>query len=189
MKNNFSERRIRKTIYSIQTAFLELLKLKNLDEITVTELTTCADIHRGTFYLHYKDIYDLFNNIEESLLEEFQSITDLYFDSGKPNLEAALNKLFEYYYNNSNIFKAVLSSPKSSFFDKMLSMRRPRCFREWRAKYSSGREDNYLYYFESVASAIISLVCLWYKNGCDKSPKEIAEIANDIMDYYGYLHI
>lgn len=49
--------RIVKTKRAIQTNFLELLSHKPIDKVSVTELVKKAEISKGTFYLHYLDIY------------------------------------------------------------------------------------------------------------------------------------
>lgn len=51
------DRRIRKTKKLLRDALLRLLSKKSIAEITVTELTDAADVHRGTFYHHYKDAH------------------------------------------------------------------------------------------------------------------------------------
>ena len=57
---NNKDLRVIKTIESIENALFELLKSKPLDKITVTELARLARINKGTFYLHYMDISDLY---------------------------------------------------------------------------------------------------------------------------------
>lgn len=51
---------------------------KKHKKITVRELSELVDINRGTFYLHYKDIYDLVEQIENELFQEFESILMSY---------------------------------------------------------------------------------------------------------------
>ena len=58
-----SDLRILKTKRAIKESFLQLLKQKNLNRITVTELANLAEINKGTFYLHYCDIYALYNDV------------------------------------------------------------------------------------------------------------------------------
>lgn len=60
--------RIHKTRTSIYNAFFTLREKKELEKITIKELTEIAKISKQTFYLHYKDIYDLSEQIEKSLL-------------------------------------------------------------------------------------------------------------------------
>ena len=58
------DRRVRKTKKAICDVFCELTKDKKLNEITIKELCAKADINKSTFYLHYRDIYDLAEMIE-----------------------------------------------------------------------------------------------------------------------------
>ncbi len=51
------DRRNKKTEQLIKRVFLKLLKEKSLNKITVAEIARLADLGRGTFYLHYGDVY------------------------------------------------------------------------------------------------------------------------------------
>ena len=57
---NEKDIRVIKTRESIEKAFFELLRAKPVSKITVTELAKLARINKGTFYLHYQDIPDLY---------------------------------------------------------------------------------------------------------------------------------
>lgn len=57
---NKQDLRVVKTKERIEQALLELLKTRPLNKITVTELARVAMINKGTFYLHYLDISDLY---------------------------------------------------------------------------------------------------------------------------------
>ena len=68
--------RIHKTRTSIYNAFFTLREKKELEKITIKELTELAKISKQTFYLHYKDIYDLSEQIEKKLINELmESLT------------------------------------------------------------------------------------------------------------------
>lgn len=60
--------RIVKTKNALHHALLDLLDEKLLEDISVTEICRTANINRGTFYLHYAQIEDLFE-------EYFKEIT------------------------------------------------------------------------------------------------------------------
>jgi len=66
------DRRTRKTVNALRTAFLELLRQKPADKITVTEITKLADVDRKTFYLHYDSIDAL---ADELLREEVERMS------------------------------------------------------------------------------------------------------------------
>lgn len=61
--------RVKKTKTSIVNAFLELRSKKPLEKITVKELAELAMINKATFYLHYKDIYDLSESLEREVMQ------------------------------------------------------------------------------------------------------------------------
>lgn len=67
--------RVKKTRANIINSFLTLRSHKPLERITVKELSDAAQINKATFYLHYKDIYDLSETLENELFENvFNSI-------------------------------------------------------------------------------------------------------------------
>lgn len=70
------DRRVRKTQRQLKEALVELMQEKDFRKITVTELTKKADINRGTFYLHYFDVYDLLEEMENESLEYIKKIIE-----------------------------------------------------------------------------------------------------------------
>ena len=61
--------RVVKTKANLKGVLKKLLRKKPIRKITVTELAREAVINKGTFYLHYSDIYDLY---EEVILEHIE---------------------------------------------------------------------------------------------------------------------
>ena len=53
------DRRITKTRKSIQNAYLNLLRQKGTEKITISDIAREADIDRKTFYLHYDSTEDI----------------------------------------------------------------------------------------------------------------------------------
>ena len=68
------DRRVRKTKQQLQDGFIQLRKQKDLKDITVKELCELTDLNRGTFYLHYKDIYDLSEQLLERQNNNFKMV-------------------------------------------------------------------------------------------------------------------
>ncbi|KFI52836.1 TetR family transcriptional regulator [Bifidobacterium callitrichos DSM 23973] len=69
------DRRTRRTRLLLQEALLRLLADKPLNRITVTELTELADVNRVTFYAHYHDVYDMFDQLRLDLIEMYTDMT------------------------------------------------------------------------------------------------------------------
>lgn len=67
---NKNDLRVIKTKERIEEAMIELLQSRQLEKITVTELARVARINKGTFYLHYRDILDLYQQVFLKCLAE-----------------------------------------------------------------------------------------------------------------------
>lgn len=67
----FMDLRVLKTKKNIRDAFLELRKKQSLDEIKVNALCEKAMINKTTFYNHYQDIYELSEELETEVLDDF----------------------------------------------------------------------------------------------------------------------
>jgi AcrR family transcriptional regulator len=64
------DKRTEKTKRSIANAFLQVRSKKDIERITVKELADLAEISKATFYLHYKDIYDLSDQLSDKMIED-----------------------------------------------------------------------------------------------------------------------
>ncbi|MGN1148936.1 MAG: TetR/AcrR family transcriptional regulator, partial [Lachnospiraceae bacterium] len=70
------DRRVRKTRALLLQGLIQLMNEKDIKDISVKELSDLVDINRGTFYLHYNDIYDMLDKVEDELFQEFNEILD-----------------------------------------------------------------------------------------------------------------
>ena len=65
--------RVIKTKKNIRDAFLELRKNHSLEEIKVNALCEKAMVNKTTFYNHYQDIYELSEELENEVVENFMN--------------------------------------------------------------------------------------------------------------------
>jgi AcrR family transcriptional regulator len=63
--------RVKRTKKALAEAFVNLLKAKPLDDITINELCETADVRRATFYKHYNDKFDFIAAFTGALRDEF----------------------------------------------------------------------------------------------------------------------
>ena len=64
------DRRVLRTKQQIRQALIELLAEKGEANIAVRELAQRANINRGTFYIHYRDIHDLVGQLMDEAIED-----------------------------------------------------------------------------------------------------------------------
>ena len=91
-EQNKTDRRVRKTKAQLLQSLMTLMQEKDIKDISVKELSDLADINRGTFYLHYRDVYDMLSQVEDTIFQEFNEILDKNF---APDSEAALYSVLE----------------------------------------------------------------------------------------------
>lgn len=62
-----------RTKAALQQAFLQLASEKTLQKITVSELVTASGVSRGTFYTHYRDVFDLAEKMGDNLISQLET--------------------------------------------------------------------------------------------------------------------
>lgn len=182
--------RVRRTKRLLRQGLTELLREKSIKKITVRELSERIDINRGTFYLHYKDIYDLVDQIENELFEEFEGILESYCIA---DLKTRPHKVFSdmctFLYENREICAALLGDNGDiNFILNLRKFLRQKCLCDIAENYhlENLTEYNYIYsYFESGAVGILRY---WLEHPEDgKSAEDIAYLIENIfMQGAGY---
>jgi len=105
--------RVKKTRNGIINAFLQLRSKKPLERITVKELADLAEINKATFYLHYKDIYDLSEQLENELFQSvFNSIVHPNSVLSEPKL--FIRELIEGFISNQSLIDIIFSDDRRS---------------------------------------------------------------------------
>ena len=84
--------RVTRTRKIIMDSFVKFSAVKEFKDITVKDITTEAMINRGTFYYHFKDIYDL---LEKVLVEVLMVNLDSAIYENAELSEDTLTKIFE----------------------------------------------------------------------------------------------
>ena len=109
MAINDNDIRVRRTKKLLRKGVAELGKTKSVNKITVKELTDLVEINRGTFYLHYKDVYDLVDSIEDELCEEFdQKVLTVTPDDILHRPVDVLETYFEYFRTHKDIINVLM---------------------------------------------------------------------------------
>lgn len=178
------DRRTIKTERAIRNAFLQLLERKSINNITVAEISELADIGRGTFYLHYKDIYDLYEKIENEAFEQLGRFYDASFpsDNHPISLLAYIEKSTEYIYTNEKIFSLLMKSKNNILTtQKLKELFRSKIVRII-AILSEGKVSEYDTVVTAfVISGVIGVLEEWIGAGMTQSPSQISEILHKIL--------
>lgn len=102
--------RIVNTKNFLKRALLTLLSNKKLSQITVSNLCNAAEINRATFYFHYKDINQLFEEIVEEYMSETCKFITKINDSNASNRYEIFYNFIKYIDNNSDLFVLIFEN-------------------------------------------------------------------------------
>ena len=126
------DKRCKKTRKAIKTSLIKLMCKKEISAITITEIAEEADINRKTFYAHYKDLYDILDEMENDLIEKLFHIldnADIMRSMYNPyplfhELTAEINKDFEFYslLVQSKNYNSLLNKIQEVFKEKLLEL-------------------------------------------------------------------
>ncbi len=174
------ERRYRRTEKLILNGMTTLLQKKSIKEITVRELADLVDINRSTFYLHYTDIYDLLEQTEQRLLEQFhEAVEDEWegqYDVG--HFYRFLEKAFTIMAENAPLCSALIGPNGDIAFLRVLE----NLFRKEGVKTlrlfapKELREEDLQYATSFALAGCMGLVEHWLKNDCPETPTHMAEL-------------
>ena len=173
------DRRIRKTKKAITNAFAELMMEKEIQNITVRELTEKADIHRATFYSHYQDIYDLYEQISQNVIDEFKSII---VKSSSHNYEIIFARIAEYIVKNKNVVKMLICGENCTAFQKKISEIAENKYLE--ISMYEENTDSLPEAWEYVAryhiQGFVALIAKWIENDMSYPVVKLVEMINNI---------
>lgn len=104
------DRRSARTERSLSEALVDLIKEKRFDEITVQEVIDRADVGRSTFYTHFRDKEDLFQQDWERFLDGFAQHID-WDKAGQERFVPAVY-LFSHLQEYQPFYKGLVRSQK-----------------------------------------------------------------------------
>lgn len=179
------DRRVRRTKQLIKQSFIELMHEKPFNEIKIKDIAEKADLNRGTFYLHYVDIYELLNSIENEIFETLETLL-LAYHSNTLQISCfdLLKEVFSYIETNRDLFEVLLTSEvQEEFLIKLQKMIKTLGLELMQTTYKDTSLPHYSYFLSFVLNGVLGVTEQWFKNGMDLSSTEMATMINHfIMD-------
>lgn len=177
------DRRVRRTKKLLTQALTELLQKKQVNEITVKELTDLADMNRGTFYMYYKDIFDMLEKIEDELFQKLDGIA-LTHEHGDPTqqVKPILLDLFRFIEENQEMCRVLLSpNGDMNFLHRLYEAIRERSLEIWKDQMGSLGEKEFDYRYSFVIFGCAGMIRAWVNRSCQETDMQMAELADRMI--------
>ena len=173
------DRRVRRTKKLLTQALTQLLQEKQINEITVKELTDLADMNRGTFYLYYKDMFDMLEKIEDGMFEVLDAIISLHeHDDVSQQTKSILLDLFDFIEENQEMCRVLLSPHGDmNFLHRLNKVVREKCLKAWPDIQKEKGEADFDYHYSFVVFGCAGIIRAWVNRNCPESAEKMAEMA------------
>lgn len=189
MMTEIESKRTLQTKRSFMDAFIELNRSRMIDKISIKELCNRVWFNRGTFYLHFHDIYDLREQIENELLRDMKDIFCELGDIGTQTIKTdkakkVFNKMLEYVKAHHLYFEALTGSTGDiSFIDKMKENIKLMLHDNLLLGVNEKQieKDRYEFILEYGLSANMGIITYWIKNGMKMPINELVALFNELM--------
>ena len=183
MAGETQDRRVRRTRAMLRQALTELMSEKSIREITVKELTQRADVNRGTFYSHYEDIYDMVQQLENELFEEFDSVLNAYpAPVTRDSVHSIIGDVFSFLRRNADLCTTLLGDGKdSSFLERLKAAVHQRVDTQWGELYAFPTPEARAMTLTFLVGGAVGLVQAWSDRGWKETPEELAALADRLI--------
>lgn len=124
--NDKMDRRQKKTRKAILDASFSLIQEKDIQQVTINEITERADINRGTFYLHFVDKYNMLNSFENEMIGKIEEVImrnipkEQFDQQFLPSRFDTILQILECYEENKKLTQLLLNSSHNSSFQAKL---------------------------------------------------------------------
>ncbi len=176
-------KKVQETKRRLRDAFFSIYKEKRIDKIGIREITDKAGFNRGTFYIHYRDIYDLLEQTEDELIRVLSLFADnimsAVFHGGDIQNAMPPKAFFDQY----GTYMKVLVGPNGdpSFVERLRKFIKELFFREAKDQITDMKQAEYV--FEYISSAQLGLLTYWFQKDMEMPAPQLAKMIQTLMTY------
>lgn len=181
IEKSTTDRRVRRTKDLLLQGLMQLMETKDVRDISVKELSNLADINRGTFYLHYRDIYDMLEQIEDEMFQEFNEILNRDFNCAQNahSPQETLLDIFSFLERHRDVARIMIGPHGDHSFVNRLKTAVKKYISTLLKEKSSTCEYSYTESF--IVSGCTGVIETWLNQDSPGTPKEMSIICNDLL--------
>ncbi|WP_125579983.1 TetR/AcrR family transcriptional regulator [Levilactobacillus cerevisiae] len=174
--NTAHNQRAQETEAHIKSVFLSMLAQRTVQQsMNVKQLCVHAHINRSTFYVHYKDIYDLAEKIQLDQQAQVIQLLDHSLAVAPDNLAFVMTRLFEFVYKNRYFYQVYLQRHSGILlFDSTE-------FQKFMTKIAVPLPHNPVqrrYRMAFLTAGVGAMMRQWLKDDCQETPVEMAQLVD-----------
>lgn len=179
MKEEKMDRRIKRTKSMMRDALMDLMDEMPFGEITAKNITNRADLNRATFYLHYNNVFELLDELENEVAAGFsQMLGQIEIKQGKAWEYPVVGQICNYIVENQRLCRCLLLNPRSDRFARKLTeimkQKGMQVKEEMGLDFDPIKEE---YIHQFIACGAMGMVKQWLLEGMPMSKEEMTNFA------------
>lgn len=184
------------TKQAIKKALIQQIEEAGFERVTVKNLALAANINRGTFYLHYKDKFEVMADLQQELLKELECYVknvqpvEAFHTVKTGQLYQPFVEVFRCIKRNAKVFRVFLGEQGSPvFINKMKKVFSNHILNSLSLIQEEILDQEFRQYLQAfLSSAIIGVIQEWLDSSNeDVSVEEMATIHFRLMRFIGNL--
>ena len=174
--NRAKNNRYRETENRIKESVLTLLETNRVEKITIKQVCAGAGIHRSSFYLHFSDIYEVMEKIENEFSQKLLQIFLEYISQNGID-RALVQAIFEFVKENEVFYRTFLAgNTEISVFKLAEQSRLAEVMPQIRERTGLQLYDGMDLHMVFFAKGLEGVIRKWVENGCKISPETMTEM-------------
>ncbi len=178
-KEKAVDQRVRYSKMVIKNVFIEKLREKPIDKITVSEICSEAQINRATFYKYYENPYDLLDKLEWELIDNLEQ---KLVNQGVSEFTEVIRTVLTEIKANYDIYNLLISdSVDIEFRDRIISHCYDYNIKSINKIFATVSEEkrDWIYYF--IAEGCNGILTRWLKSGMAMPIDEVIDFTRNIV--------
>lgn len=168
------------TKQNIIDAFWDLYCEKRIEKITVKEITNKASYNRGTFYEYFSDVYDVLDEIENSLIPSLHELPPVSTPTG--TIGMPIDVFLNIWEQNAKYYSVLLGdNGDPAFASKLKNSIKPTIMKALEDKSNiDKRELDYI--LEYTLSAMVGVMSYWFSKEDAPSRDDLFRLIHKLME-------
>lgn len=167
---------------NLMEAFWQIYCERGLEKTTVKEITAKAGYNRSTFYEYFTDVYDVLEQIENSLLPGPQDLPPLSLTNNSA-APPSIDMFIKMYEKNRKYYTVLLGDGGDSSFQSKIKNNMKAMVKK--ILMARGVADDYELDFtlEYMLSAMIGVLSYWFRLEVTPPKDRLLELMYDLMNH------
>ena len=191
IKNKKEDQRSLITKRMIKEAFYGLLQKEDISKINVKKLCEEASINRGTFYLYYKDIYDLKDSLIDEYIEKLQTslLPIIYMKKEELTDREMIKTILKVLKDNDVMTKAILNKNLGpSIIDRLVEVGKIVTLNIYPKVFNTKDMTEFETYYNFVSNGAMAIIIDWIKKDfnedVDSMSKKLEKLLKASLNYF-----